>query len=49
MPKKPSYYEILAKRKTMPIHIRDEEWKYYIAWPDELVKIVPHNGHKASK
>ena len=31
MPKKPSYYEILAKRKTMPIHIRDEEWKYYIA------------------
>ena len=49
MPKKPSYYEILAKRKTMPIHIRDEEWKYYIAWPDELVKIVPHNGHKATK
>lgn len=42
LPKKPSYYEILAKRKTLPIHIKDEEWKYYIQWPEHLIKVVPH-------
>ncbi len=44
LPKKPTYYEILAKRKTLPIHIRDEEWKHYIAWPEHLVKVVPHTS-----
>lgn len=44
MPKKPSYYEILAKRKNLPIHIRDEEWKFYIDWPEHLVKVVPQPG-----
>lgn len=43
-PYKPSYYEILAKRKTLPIHIRDAEWQYYIDWPSDLVRIIPHNG-----
>lgn len=41
MPHKPTYYEILAKRKTLPIHLREEEWKFYIDWPDHLVKISP--------
>lgn len=40
-PYKPSYYEILAKRKTLPIQIRDEEWKFYIDWPDHLIKVIP--------
>ena len=40
-PHRPTYYEILAKRKTLPIHVRDEEWKFYINWPDELVKVIP--------
>jgi len=44
MPKKPTYYEILAKRKLLPIHIKDEEWKYYVDWPDNLIKVV-HHGH----
>lgn len=44
MPKKPSYYEILNKRKTLPIHIRDEEWKFYIDWPEHLVKVIPQPG-----
>jgi len=43
-PKKPTYYEILAKRKTLPIHVRDEEWRYYVQWPEDLVKVVPHTG-----
>jgi 5-methylcytosine-specific restriction endonuclease McrA len=44
VPKKPTYYEILAKRKTLAIHIRDEEWKHYIAWPEHLVTVVPHSA-----
>lgn len=40
MPVKPSYYEILSKRKTMPIQIRDPEWKFYVDWPDDLIKLV---------
>jgi 5-methylcytosine-specific restriction endonuclease McrA len=47
-PHKPSYYEILAKRKTLPIHIRDEAWKDYIGWPDELVKVIPQPKGYAS-
>lgn len=43
MPKKPTYYDILAKRKTQPIHIKDKEWQYYLAWPDHLINLVPHN------
>lgn len=40
-PYKPTYYEILNKRKTLPIHIKDAEWAYYISWPDHLVKVLP--------
>ena len=43
-PHKPTYYEILAKRKNMPVYIRDEEWKYYLDWPDHLVHLVPNSG-----
>jgi 5-methylcytosine-specific restriction endonuclease McrA len=46
VPKKPGYYEILKKRKTLPIYIRDEEWKYYIGWPEDLVRLVPQPGPK---
>jgi 5-methylcytosine-specific restriction endonuclease McrA len=41
-PFKPTYYQILAKRKTMPISIKDAEWRYYIQWPEDLIKVVPH-------
>lgn len=41
-PHKPSYYELLAKRKNLPIQIKDPEWKYYLDWPEHLVKLVPH-------
>ena len=44
MPKKPTYYEILNKRKTLQIHIRDAEWKFYVDWPDHLVKVMPQPG-----
>ena len=41
-PIKPTYYQILAKRKTLPIHVKDEEWKLYIQWPEHLVTVIPH-------
>jgi 5-methylcytosine-specific restriction endonuclease McrA len=43
-PHKPTYYEILAKRKTLPIHIRDAEWMHYLEWPDHLVRVLPQPG-----
>lgn len=43
-PYKPTYYEMLAKRKTLPIQIRDEEWRYYVDWPDHLIKVLPQPG-----
>ena len=42
MPIKPTYYQILGKRKTLPIHIKDEEWKHYIDWPEHLIKVIHH-------
>ena len=41
-PYKPTYFEILNKRKKMPIYIRDPEWAYYIDWPEDMVNVVPH-------
>lgn len=43
-PCKPSYYEMLAKRKLLPISIRDEEWKFFIDWDPELIKVLPQPG-----
>lgn len=45
-PHKPTYYEILAKRKTLPIHIRDEEWKFYLDWPPDLIKVLPQPNNR---
>ncbi len=42
-PYKPSYYEILAKRKTLPISIRDAEWAYYLDWDPNLIRVVPRS------
>lgn len=45
-PHKPTYYEILAKRKKLPIQIRDADWAFYLDWPEDLVKILPQpTGH----
>jgi 5-methylcytosine-specific restriction endonuclease McrA len=43
-PYKPSYYEILAKRKNFPIHVRDEGWKFYIDWPEHMIRVTPQPG-----
>lgn len=40
-PHRPTYYEILAKRKKLPVGIKDAEWANYIDWPEELIKVLP--------
>jgi 5-methylcytosine-specific restriction endonuclease McrA len=40
-PHKPTYYEILAKRKNLPLYVREEEWRMYIDWPEDLIKVTP--------
>ena len=42
-PHKPTYFEILSKRKKMPIYIRDPEWAYYVDWPEDMIHVVPHS------
>lgn len=44
MPYRPSYYELAAKRRQLPLRIRDEFWKSFIDWPEELVTLVPHKN-----
>lgn len=39
-PHKPTYYELLAKRRNLPVYIRDPEWAHYIDWPEHLIKLV---------
>lgn len=38
MPHKPSYYELVAKRKKYPLRIRDERWLDYLGWPKDLIQ-----------
>lgn len=43
-PHKPDYYEILAKRKSLPISIRDEHWRAFLDWNDSLIRVLPQPG-----
>jgi 5-methylcytosine-specific restriction endonuclease McrA len=47
MPYKPTYYEILAKRKNHPVQVRDPEWAYYLGdWKPELIRVSqPKQNH----
>jgi 5-methylcytosine-specific restriction endonuclease McrA len=44
MPVRPSYYELAAKRKKYPVRIRDEFWKSFIDWPEELIQVTPYTN-----
>lgn len=41
LPKKPSYYELAVKRRKYPIRIRDEYWKNFLDWPEDLIRYIP--------
>ena len=38
-PSKPTYYDLLRKRKQHPIHVKDESWADYLSWPPHLIHI----------
>lgn len=40
-PHKPSYYEMVSKRRNHPIMVRDKAWADYLDWPEDLIKINP--------
>ena len=42
-PYRPNYYEMLSKRKTFPVQIRDRIWAYYIDWPEDLIIMTTKN------
>jgi 5-methylcytosine-specific restriction endonuclease McrA len=48
-PYKPSYYEILNKRKSLPLHIRDEYWKNFIDWPEHLIRVSGSAHHSSTE
>jgi 5-methylcytosine-specific restriction endonuclease McrA len=41
VPHRPTYYEILTKRKNMPVYIKDDDWRHYLDWPDHLIILDP--------
>ncbi len=45
-PKKPSYYELVNKARSFPIHVPDAAWGDFLGWPPELV-IVRNNTKKS--
>jgi hypothetical protein len=30
----------LAKRRNLPVYIRDPEWAHYIDWPENLIRLI---------
>lgn len=41
IPKKPSYGELTAAMKKLPIMIRDPNWNLYLGWDERLVSLLP--------
>jgi 5-methylcytosine-specific restriction endonuclease McrA len=39
-PKKPTYYELVNKRKKREIQVPDASWAEFLGWDPELVKVV---------
>lgn len=39
MPYRPSYWELVGKRKEYPLTVPHETWTYYIDWPENLLKV----------
>lgn len=46
-PRKPTYYELIAKEQQKILSIRDLAWLNYIAWPEQNVKYKPHNTKRS--
>lgn len=45
MPHRPTYFEMLSKRKKFPIRVREMEWATYLGWTDtNLIKLDLRRG-----
>ena len=38
-PYTPTYYDLVNKRKKLPITVNHESWNFYLGWSDNLVKV----------
>ena len=47
-PKKPTYYELIAKEQDKVLSIRDYAWLDYISWPSENIRYNPHRTKRSS-
>lgn len=48
-PHRPTYYEILYRRKQVPLVIKDESWAEYLDWPQELIVYSKNIEHLSKK
>lgn len=39
-PWKPTYYDLVKKRRNHEIRIPDPQWNFYLQWPEEKIKLV---------
>jgi len=46
-PRKPTYYDLIAKEQQKILTIRDQAWLDYISWPSENVKYKPHTTKRS--
>lgn len=37
MPYKPTYFELVSRRKTLPLIVRHASWLPYLDWPEDLI------------
>lgn len=38
IPVKPGYFEMLSKRKNMPLYVKDPGWASYLGWAPDLIR-----------
>lgn len=46
-PRKPSYYEMVEKRKAFPLIVPHESWVEYLMWPEENITVKPKRRGKS--
>jgi hypothetical protein len=47
-PKKPSYYDLVAKAQKMPIEVPHVSWAELTGWDPDLVTVKPRRRRKSS-
>lgn len=45
-PYKPSYYEMVDRRRKFPLEVPHESWVQYLMWPEDNIKVKPCRPRK---